>query len=33
MAWIFQESLDGTANLLIGQLEMAKAEGSAVQVS
>ena len=33
MAWIFQGSLDGTANLLIEQLEMVKAKGFPVQVS
>ena len=33
MKWVFQESLDETANLLIEQLEMVKAKGSAVQVS
>jgi hypothetical protein len=33
MMWIFQESLDKTAELLIAQLEMVKAKGSAVQVS
>ena len=33
MAWIFQRSLDGAANLLIEQLEMVKAKKFAVQVS
>jgi hypothetical protein len=33
MAWVFQYSLDGTANLLIEQLEIVKAKGFAVQVS
>ena len=33
MAWVFQWSLDGTANLLIEQLEIVKAKGFAVQVS
>ncbi|PVH69481.1 hypothetical protein DL98DRAFT_522149 [Cadophora sp. DSE1049] len=31
MAWVFQGSLDGTANLLIEQLEMVKAKGFPVQ--
>ncbi|PMD30615.1 hypothetical protein L207DRAFT_549324 [Hyaloscypha variabilis F] len=31
MMWVFQESLDKTADLLIAQLEMVKAKGSAVQ--
>jgi len=33
MAWVFQFSLDGAANLLIEQLEIVKAKEFAVQVS
>jgi hypothetical protein len=33
MVWVFQESLDKAANLLIDQLEMSKAKEFAVQVS